>query len=87
MRIQGNPTSAVASVNSLRSSNAYMRPWTKPSLYQIRLVAESSEPLLRNFNCTPKNHWNLNRNSNSFIHEMEFENDVWMIAAILWRRE
>ena len=70
-------------VNLLRTSDAYMRQWNRPSLVQImacqRLgTKSSSQPKLVIFNWNLRNklQWNSNRNSNIFIRKNAFENIV-----------
>ena len=79
-------------LNSLRSNDAYMREWIRPSLVQIRachLVCTKNYLnqcyLIVNLKFRNKFQWNPNWNSNIFIEEHAFENVIWKMAAILSR--
>ena len=77
-------------VNSLRSSDAYMRWWSNHHWFRKWLVAWSTPSHYLNqcwniVNWTPRNklQWNINQNSYIFIQENPFANVIWKMAAIL----
>ena len=79
-------------VNSLRPSDAYMRRKTNNHWFRQWLVAWTAPSHYLNqcwniVDWTRRNklQWNLNKNSNIFIHENALQNIVWKMAAILSR--
>ena len=75
-------------LNSLRPSDAYMgHHWFR---YWLVACSAPSHYLNQcwngdNWTFRKKLQWNFNRNSNIFIHEIAFENVVWIMASILSR--
>ena len=82
-------------VNSSPPSAAYMRQWTGSALVEIIPVVYSAPNHYLNMlnqcwnivNLTLRNklQWNINQNTEVFIHKNTFENVVCKMAAILFR--